>query len=95
MLSGFSGCLFPPRVYKLDVEQGNPIEDKAKDKLKIGQTKYQVRDILGVSLTENAFDNDQWDYYYWFKEGNGPKRVEQHIILHFKQGKLNEIHTVK
>ena len=53
-------------VYKLDVNQGNFLSQDMVDKLKVGQTKQQVRLILGTPLIASAFRDDRWDYDYEF-----------------------------
>ncbi len=53
-------------VYKLDVNQGNFLSQDMVDKLKVGQTKQQVRLILGTPLIVSVFRDDRWDYTYEF-----------------------------
>ena len=54
-------------VYKLDINQGNYLSQDMVDKLKVGQTRPQVRTILGTPLVTSAFRADRWDYVYEFK----------------------------
>ncbi len=49
-------------VYKLDVNQGNFLSQDMVDKLRVGQTKQQVRLILGTPLIASVFRDDRWDY---------------------------------
>ena len=42
-------------VYKLDINQGNYLSQDQVDRLKVGQTKQQVRAILGTPLVVSAF----------------------------------------
>jgi outer membrane protein assembly factor BamE len=51
-------------VYKLDVNQGNYLTQDMVAKLKEGQTRSQVRAILGTPLVTSAFRDDRWDYVY-------------------------------
>jgi outer membrane protein assembly factor BamE len=53
-------------VYKLDINQGNYLSQDVVDKLKVGQTKQQVRFLLGTPLLVSAFRPDRWDYVYEF-----------------------------
>jgi outer membrane protein assembly factor BamE len=53
-------------VYKLDINQGNFLSQDMVDKLKVGQTKQQVRLILGTPLVVSVFRDDRWDYTYEF-----------------------------
>src|SRR5450432_2996793 len=54
-------------VYKIDVNQGNFISQDMVDKLKEGQTKQQVRLILGTPLIASVFRENRWDYQYEFR----------------------------
>ena len=54
-------------VYKIDINQGNYLSQDMVDKLKVGQTKQQVRAILGTPLVTSAFRDNRWDYIYEFQ----------------------------
>lgn len=53
-------------VYKLDINQGNYLSQDMVDKLKVGQTRQQVRLVLGTALITSAFRDNRWDYVYEF-----------------------------
>ena len=53
-------------VYKLDINQGNFLSQDMVEKLKVGQTRTQVRQILGTPLVMTVFRDDRWDYSYLF-----------------------------
>ena len=53
-----------PGVYKIDVEQGNIVDQEMADQLKPGMSRRQVRFILGTPLVEDTFNQDRWDYLY-------------------------------
>ncbi len=74
-------------VYKLDVNQGNFLSQDMVDKLRVGQTKQQVRLILGTPLIASVFRDDRWDYTYEFlRQG----RVIEHrnFSVYFADDKL-------
>jgi outer membrane protein assembly factor BamE len=74
-------------VYKLDVNQGNFISQDMVDKLRVGQTKQQVKLILGTPLIVSIFRDERWDYPYEFvKQG----RVVEHrnLSVYFTEDKL-------
>jgi outer membrane protein assembly factor BamE len=54
-------------VYKLDVNQGNYISRDQVERLKVGQTRQQVRQVLGTPLLTDPFHADRWDYVYEFE----------------------------
>ncbi len=74
-------------VYKLDVNQGNYITQDQVDKLKQGQTKPQVRAILGTPLVTSVFRDNRWDYVYEFKR-QGVIREHRNFAVFFDEDKL-------
>ena len=67
--------------YRIDVRQGNYIDETMLTQLKPGMTREQVRFVLGSPLVTDVFREDRWDYVYRFKFGNGD--VEQRAITVF------------
>lgn len=53
-------------VYKLDINQGNYVTRDMVEKLKPGQTRQQVRLVLGTPLLADPFHSDRWDYVYQY-----------------------------
>lgn len=53
-------------VYKLDINQGNFLSQDMVNRLKVGQTRQQVRQILGTPLLVSVFRDNRWDYVYEF-----------------------------
>jgi outer membrane protein assembly factor BamE len=51
-------------VYKIDVNQGNYLSQDMVDKLKVGMTQAQVKQLLGTPLLTSPFRPDRWDYIY-------------------------------
>jgi outer membrane protein assembly factor BamE len=77
-------------VYRIDIPQGNFLEQKDIDKLRVAMTKEQVKYVLGSPVASNAFDNDTWHYFYALKSGKG-SNFEKQLIVEFKDDKLQDI----
>jgi len=73
--------------YRIDVRQGNFVTQEMAAKLKPGQTKDQVRFILGTPLVADMFHTDQWDYLYRFQPGKGEVQ-QRRLTVYFEEGKL-------
>ena len=58
-----SACFLKP--YKIDVQQGNFLDQEMVAKLKPGMTRSQVRFLLGTPLIADPFHPDRWDYVYY------------------------------
>lgn len=76
-------------VYRIDIPQGNYLEQKDIDKLQVGMTKEQVKYILGSPVIVDSFENDTWHYVYQFKSGRSEKfNSRKDFIIKFADNKL-------
>ncbi len=83
-----TACTFPPRIYRMDVRQGNYITPEMIKSLKIGLSKEAVREHLGTPALTHFFEQERWDYYYYLKPGNGDPIVEKRLSIIFKNNKV-------
>ena len=74
-------------VYKLDINQGNYLTQDMVDKLKVGQTKVQVRQVLGTPLLTDAFHDNRWDYVYQYSR-HGRVVERRQFAVYFVDDKL-------
>lgn len=86
-----SGCFL---VYKLPTRQGNVIDQRQFDLLKVGQTREQVKFLLGTPIATSPFRNDRWDYYGYYKDPRG-KVSTRTISLFFSGDKLDTMEGVQ
>ena len=76
-------------VYRIDIPQGNYLEQKSIEKLQVGMTKEQVKFILGSPVVVDAFNQDAWHYVYKFKSGRSEKfNTKKSFVLQFEEDKL-------
>jgi outer membrane protein assembly factor BamE len=87
-----SGCGFVgfPGVYKIDVEQGNLVDQKMIEQLQPGMSRRQVRFIMGSPLVEDTFNPNRWEYPYVIRNGRNIIREAQVSIL-FDGDRLVEV----
>ncbi|MFC4699740.1 outer membrane protein assembly factor BamE [Glaciecola siphonariae] len=80
-------------IYRIDVPQGNFLDQKDVNKLRVEMTKEQVRFVLGNPVVEDSFSDDTWYYYYEMKRGMRKRGedVKKHLILTFEDGKLTDL----
>ena len=74
-------------MYKLDVNQGNYITQDQVEKLKVGQTRAQVRSALGTPLLADVFHGNRWDYMYEFNR-QGRTLERRRFTVYFADDKL-------
>jgi outer membrane protein assembly factor BamE len=81
-----TGC-----VYRIDIQQGNFLENKEIDQVTVGMTRSQVRYLLGTPIVGNAFQNSRWDYVYFLKRGRTAKADQRHFTVYFEEDKVTRI----
>lgn len=76
-----------PFVYKVDITQGNVLEQKNVDELAVGMNREQVTFLLGSPVLMNALHSNRWDYYYSYRPEQG-KTKRSNMVLHFENNLL-------
>ena len=77
------GALDAVTPYKVEVVQGNFVSKEQVDMLKPGQSKQQVRELLGTSLLTDVFHADRWDYVFTIRR-QGVEAQQRRLTLYFK-----------
>jgi outer membrane protein assembly factor BamE len=77
-------------VYRMTIQQGNFLEERAITQLQVGMTRSQVRYLLGTPMVPDAFDRDRWDYLYYLKKGRLKKPDERHLVVYFQDDKVSK-----
>jgi outer membrane protein assembly factor BamE len=80
-------------IFRIDVPQGNFLEQKDVDKLRIEMTKEQVEFVLGNPVVEDSFTSNTWYYVYDMKRGMSKRGadVRKELILYFVNNKLSSM----
>lgn len=90
MLATFalSGCsMLDKLVYKIDIPQGNYVEQKEINQLRIGMSPAQVKYVMGPPMLVDLFTPHTWYYIYHYQVGNG-KLTQKKLVITFKDNKL-------
>ena len=80
-----SACFLRP--YRIDVQQGNYIDQEVISKLKLEMTRAQVRFLLGTPLIADPFNPNRWDYLYYNLPAGRIKDVRR-LTLYFEGDRL-------
>ena len=70
-------------VYRINVQQGNFLDQAAVDQVKTGMTRSQVRYLLGTPMVADTFDKERWDYIYYLKKGRSRKVDSRRVTVFF------------
>jgi outer membrane protein assembly factor BamE len=85
-----SACnFFAP--YRIDVRQGNYVDDAMLAQLQTGMTREQVRFVLGTPLVADVFHSERWDYVHRFRSGRSGKVEQRAISVFFVNDKLARV----
>ena len=82
------GCMLVP--HKIDIQQGNYIDQAMVAKLKPEMTRSQVRFILGTPLIADLFHPQRWDYIYLTGKANDV-HARHKITVVFDGDKLKQV----
>ena len=77
--------------YRIDIRQGNYVDEAMLAQLKPGMTREQVRFALGTPLVADVFHSERWDYVYRFKSGRSGKVEQRAISVFFANDKLDRV----
>ncbi|MFN7086812.1 MAG: outer membrane protein assembly factor BamE [Burkholderiales bacterium] len=94
-MSWLTGCSGVPAVpgigpYKIDVQQGNYVNQEMVARLKPGMTRSQVRFVLGTPLVVDVFRTNRWDYVYVYEKA-GKLAEHRKLTVIFEDDKLARI----
>ena len=81
LMSCSTAVEYLPYVYKIDVNQGNVIDQAMIDQLRPNMTKRQVLYIMGSPMLVDFFHQNRWDYVYLSKKGG--EELEQKMVSIF------------
>lgn len=92
LLAGCSFTTLTDRLnpHRIDVRQGNYVDQEMVARLKKGMTRDQVRFALGTPLVADAFHADRWDYVYRFTPGRGESQ-RRTLSVFFAADRLDRV----
>lgn len=89
------GCSFDRiasgiQPYRVDVRQGNYVDQEMVSQLRKGMSRDQVRFVLGTPLVVDPFRTDRWDYVYLFQPGRGEGQ-KRTVSVFFVDDRLDRV----
>jgi outer membrane protein assembly factor BamE len=93
LLSCLLACLLLPAcglLYKVDVPQGNLLDQESIADVQPGMSKRQVSLLLGTPAVSSPFHHDRWDYLYSLSRRGRPAET-RNLTLHFDDDILARI----
>src|SRR5271170_4117268 len=81
-----SGC-----VYRINIQQGNFLDQATVEQVKDGMTRSQVRYLLGTPMVADSFDKERWDYIYYLKKGRNRHVDSRRVTVYFEGDKVAKL----
>lgn len=80
-------------VFRIDIPQGNFLDEQDVEKLRIGMTKEQVIFVLGNPVLRDSFNQDTFYYVYEMKRGMKSRGEDfrKDLIISFAEGKVTDV----
>ena len=78
-----SGC-----VYRINIQQGNFLDQTAVETVQPGMTRSQVRYLLGTPMVADSFNKERWDYIYYLKKGRSRHVDSRRVTVYFDGDKV-------
>ncbi|MBM4198027.1 MAG: outer membrane protein assembly factor BamE [Gammaproteobacteria bacterium] len=78
-------------VYRIDVQQGNLLDEEDIAAVKPGMTRNQVRFLLGTPVIADSFRPDRWDYVYYLRKGRDPDVEKRWVLVNFDGDKVRDV----
>ena len=78
-------------VYRIDIQQGNLLDDEDIVQVAVGMTRSQVQFLLGKPMVADSFHRDRWDYAYYFRRGRSPDRIQRWVIVYFENDRVARV----
>ena len=98
--AGLAGCSSWPSMpklgvpsltpYKIDIQQGNFVDQEMLAKLQPGMTRAQVKFVMGTPLVTDVFHANRWDYIYIYRK-DGKVIEQRRAVLYFDGDKLERV----
>jgi len=75
-------------IFRIDIQQGNLLEESVIDQVAVGMTRSQVQFLLGSPMIADSFHENRWDYTYYFKQGRTQEIERRWFIVHFEADRV-------
>ena len=78
-------------VYRIDIQQGNLLDEEDINQVDLGMTRSQVQFLLGTPMVSDSFHRDRWDYAYYYRRGRSPDADRRWVVVYFDNDRVQRI----
>ena len=70
-------------VYRINIQQGNLLDEDAIDQVEVGMTRSAVQFLLGTPMIADTFHESRWDYAYYLRVGREREVDKRWFVVNF------------
>jgi len=78
-------------VYRIDIQQGNLLDEEDINQVDLGMTRSQVQFLLGTPMVSDSFHRNRWDYAYYYRRGRSPDADRRWVVVYFENDRVQRI----
>jgi outer membrane protein assembly factor BamE len=78
-------------IYRIDIQQGNVIEQEALDQVQVGMSRSAVQFLLGTPMVADSFHEERWDYTYYLRRGRSRDVERRWLVVYFEDDQVVRI----
>jgi outer membrane protein assembly factor BamE len=78
-------------VYRMDIQQGNLLEEDTIEQVEVGMSRSAVEFLLGTPMVADSFHQDRWDYPYYLRFGRSRDVIQRWVIVYFEGDQVSRI----
>jgi outer membrane protein assembly factor BamE len=78
-------------VYRIDIQQGNLLDDEDIAQVEVGMTRSQVQFLLGTPMVADSFHRDRWDYPYYLRRGRSRDADRRWLVVYFENDRVARV----
>jgi len=78
-------------VFRMDIQQGNVLEEDSVDQVEVGMSRSAVQFLLGTPMVADSFHAGRWDYPYYLRRGRSENIQRRWIVVYFENDRVSRI----
>ena len=78
-------------VYRIDIQQGNLLNDDDIAQVEVGMSRSQVQFLLGTPMIADSFHRDRWDYAYYLRRGRSSDVEQRWLVVYFDSDRVTKV----
>ena len=75
--------------YRINIQQGNYLDEETIAQVEPGMTRAQVKFLLGTPLVADSFNENRWDYIFHYRNGKSQKVRNSKFVVFFEGDRVN------